>query len=85
MEKNMLEYITSRTNDSETGSIKAVSCPDIRALLAERAELLEALQAILDISPDAYIPIKAAGYDQTARKLLNTIQAARAAIAKATE
>lgn len=46
MNKETIEYITNRANESETGSIKAVSCPDIRALLEERAALLATLEEI---------------------------------------
>jgi len=48
MNKETIEYITNRANESETGSIKAVSCPDIRALLEERAALLEGLKIIMN-------------------------------------
>ena len=44
MQKDTIEYIQNRAAQSETASIKAVSCPDIRALLAERAALIEALE-----------------------------------------
>ena len=47
-----LWYIRSRADESETGSIKAVSCHDIRALLAERDALLEALKAIAEAIQD---------------------------------
>lgn len=46
MNKETIEYITNRANESETGSIKAVSCPDIRALLEERTALLATLEEI---------------------------------------
>lgn len=48
MQKDTLNYIKSRANESENSSIKAVSCPDIRALLEERAELLTSLQILMD-------------------------------------
>lgn len=40
MDKQTLEYIKYRAGTDETSSIKAVSCPDVRALLDERAALL---------------------------------------------
>lgn len=46
MDKLTLEYIKQRASESETGSIKAVSCEDVRALLEEREELLTALRTI---------------------------------------
>lgn len=46
MEKDTLEYITHRAGESETGSIKAVSCADIRVLLDERAALIAALETL---------------------------------------
>lgn len=50
MQKDTLEYIQNRAAQSDTASIKAVSCPDIRALLAERAALIAALENILNVS-----------------------------------
>ena len=70
MNKNTLEYIKARANDE--GSIKAVSCADVRDLLAERAELLEALKWALDV-----MEIHKVGEG------CGTQKAARAAIAKA--
>ena len=48
MNKDTLEYIETRANEDETGSIKAVSCADVRAMLDERAELLKALEMLQD-------------------------------------
>lgn len=64
MDKQTLEYIRNRAQESETGSIKAVSCPDIRALLEERAALLEALAALDDLTniPQIKKAASAAGY-----------------------
>lgn len=41
-----LKYIESRASQYESSSVQAVSCADVRQLLAERAELLEALTRI---------------------------------------
>lgn len=72
MDKQTLEYIRNRAQGSDTGSIKAVSCPDIRALLAERAALLEALKWALDVMEIHEVGIGC-----------GTQKAARAAIQKA--
>ncbi len=53
MKKYDLDYVTSRANQHESGSIFAVSCPDVRQLIAERAELLAALEGMLNmLDPD---------------------------------
>lgn len=64
MNKQTLEYIRARANKSEDASIVAVSCPDIRALLDERAALLEALAALDDLTniPQIKKAANAAGY-----------------------
>lgn len=46
MTTETLHYIAAEASRIEQGSIKRVSCADIRALLAERQALLEALQAV---------------------------------------
>lgn len=48
MDKLTLEYIKNRASESENASIKAVSCEDIRVLLAERESLLQVIDAILE-------------------------------------
>lgn len=64
MDKQTVEYIKYRAGTDETGSIKAVSCPDIRTLLEERAELLKALTLLDDLTniPAFKKAATAAGY-----------------------
>lgn len=92
MNKNILQYIKSRATESETGSIKAVSCPDIRALLAERAELLAALEAITEraeaVSEGIHVEKRSEGVSQArhvnhmANHLAQHAKIARAVITK---
>lgn len=46
MNKDTLQYIKDRANENKTGSIKAVSCADVRDLIAE----LEATRASLEMA-----------------------------------
>ena len=81
MKNDTLEYIKARANDE--GSIKAVSCADVRDLLAERAELLEALKISLHRADQARYHTAENIEPITAEWLGGIIEAARAAIAKA--
>jgi len=54
MNTQTLEYIKDRANESETGSIKAVSCADVRQLIAE----LEATRASLNMANDSVKHLK---------------------------
>lgn len=93
MKKDTLEYIKDRANENETGSIKAVSCADVRALLDERAELLAALKAITEraeaVSDGIHVEKRNEGVSQAqhvrhmANHLAQHAKIARAAIAKA--
>ena len=93
MNTQTLEYIKDRANESETGSIKAVSCADVRQLIAEYAELLAALEAITERAEDVSVKIpvenrsegvsQAAHVRHMASHLAQHAKIARAAIAKA--
>ena len=83
---NTIEYIKSRADESETGSIKAVSCADIRALLAEREGLIEALKAAVSRMEENQ-PAKAKPRDDIHKVYARAVfyrdlQAAHAAILK---
>ena len=81
-----LWYIRSRADESETGSIKAVSCPDIRALLAERDALLEALKLLESAATHMQIVRDNQEYTMMESdwgRIATNAEAARAAIIKA--
>jgi len=46
MTPETLKYIEECTHDGENASVQKLSCADVRALLAERAVLLEALRRL---------------------------------------
>ena len=93
MPAETLAYIKSRASETETGSIKAVSCADVRALLEERDALLSALKAITEraeaVSEGIHVEKRSNGVSQArhvghmAGHLAQHAKIARAAIAKA--
>ena len=54
MTPETLKYIEACANERENASVQKLSCADVRALLAERAVLLEALHTIRaqSVGPD---------------------------------
>lgn len=46
MKTETLKYIHTCAHEREHASVQKLSCADVRQLLAERAELLQALEAI---------------------------------------
>ena len=89
MNKDTLQYIKDRANENETGSIKAVSCADVRDLIAENAELIEALKNALarmeENKPAAAKPRDDMHKVYARAVFYRDLEAARAAIAKATK
>jgi hypothetical protein len=47
MKPDDLKYIKTCANKHDNASVQKLSCADVRQLLAERAELLEALDLLL--------------------------------------
>jgi hypothetical protein len=83
-----LKYIANEANRIEQGSIKRVSCADIRALLADRQMLLEALETIARLETSQEYDARTNGEgmsgDDAVSALSRLITQSRSAISKAT-